>query len=171
MDPVWQNPARHRTDSNHPAPASNISPVAIWCRAIIPRKPWPKKSTSCAVRSGFAWHRGRPHLLNYGNATAQTLWEMSWEELTRTPSRYTAETPEQERRRSRLLSAVMEEMDFIDNVTPASASPKTAGGSASPGPPSGICWPRTANLPARPPVFRSGNFFDWRALPFRFCGT
>ena len=26
-------------------------------------------------------------VLNFGNQTALTLWEMSWEELTRTPSR------------------------------------------------------------------------------------
>ena len=30
-------------------------------------------------------------MLNYGNRAALTLWEMSWEELTRTPSRLTAE--------------------------------------------------------------------------------
>ena len=32
-------------------------------------------------------------VLNYGNAAALALWEMSWEELTRTPSRLTAEAP------------------------------------------------------------------------------
>ena len=32
-------------------------------------------------------------VLNYGNQTALTLWEMTWDELTRTPSRYTAEAP------------------------------------------------------------------------------
>ena len=30
-------------------------------------------------------------VLNYGNALALTLWEMTWEELTQTPSRLTAE--------------------------------------------------------------------------------
>jgi MEKHLA domain len=30
-------------------------------------------------------------VLNYGNRAALTLWEMSWEELTRTPSRLTVE--------------------------------------------------------------------------------
>jgi len=44
-------------------------------------------------------------VLNYGNARAQSLWEMSWEELTRTPSRFTAEAPNREER-SRLLAAV-----------------------------------------------------------------
>src|SRR5690349_17163130 len=32
-------------------------------------------------------------ILNYGNAAALTLWEMTWNELTRTPSRLTAEAP------------------------------------------------------------------------------
>jgi hypothetical protein len=44
-------------------------------------------------------------VLNYGNRTALALWEMSWEELTRTPSRLTAEAPNREER-ARLLSAV-----------------------------------------------------------------
>ena len=37
-------------------------------------------------------------VLNYGNQTALTLWEMSWAELTRTPSRLTAEAPNREER-------------------------------------------------------------------------
>ena len=44
-------------------------------------------------------------VLNYGNATALALWEMTWEELTRTPSRLTAEAPNREER-ARLLAAV-----------------------------------------------------------------
>jgi hypothetical protein len=44
-------------------------------------------------------------VLNYGNATALALWEMSWEELTRTPSRLTAEVPNREER-ARLLATV-----------------------------------------------------------------
>ena len=35
-------------------------------------------------------------VLNYGNQSALTLWEMSWAELTRTPSRFTAEAPNRE---------------------------------------------------------------------------
>ena len=31
-------------------------------------------------------------ILNYGNQTALTLWEMTWEALVKTPSRLTAET-------------------------------------------------------------------------------
>ncbi|MDE3067010.1 MAG: MEKHLA domain-containing protein [Verrucomicrobiota bacterium] len=44
-------------------------------------------------------------VLNYGNATALALWEMSWEEFTRTPSRLTAEAPNR-RERARLLETV-----------------------------------------------------------------
>jgi hypothetical protein len=44
-------------------------------------------------------------VLNYGNRTALTLWEMSWDEFTRMPSRLTAEAPNREER-ARLLAAV-----------------------------------------------------------------
>jgi hypothetical protein len=44
-------------------------------------------------------------VLNYGNASAQALWEMSWEQLTKTPSRFTAEAPNREER-ARLLAQV-----------------------------------------------------------------
>ena len=44
-------------------------------------------------------------VLNYGNATALALWEMSWAELTCTPSRLTAEAPLREER-ARLLATV-----------------------------------------------------------------
>ena len=37
-------------------------------------------------------------ILNYGNAIALELWEMSWQELTATPSRLTAEPANQEER-------------------------------------------------------------------------
>ena len=52
-------------------------------------------------------------VLNYGNATAQALWEMPWEELTRTPSRLTAEAPNRVER-ARLLAAVTAH-GFIDD--------------------------------------------------------
>jgi hypothetical protein len=54
-------------------------------------------------------------VLNYGNATALTLWEMSWGEFTRTPSRLTAEAPNREER-ARLLAAVTAH-GFIDNYS------------------------------------------------------
>jgi hypothetical protein len=52
-------------------------------------------------------------VLNYGNATALALWEMSWAEFTQTPSRLTAEAPNREER-ARLLAAVTAQ-GFIDN--------------------------------------------------------
>ena len=54
-------------------------------------------------------------VLNYGNAAALALWQMSWEELTRTPSRFTAEVPNREER-ARLLDAVTQR-GFIDDYS------------------------------------------------------
>ena len=54
-------------------------------------------------------------VLNYGNAAALALWEMSWEELTRTPSRLTAEVPNRAER-ARLLATVTAH-GFIENYS------------------------------------------------------
>lgn len=54
-------------------------------------------------------------ILNYGNRVALALWEMSWAELTRTPSRLTAEAPDR-RERARLLAAVAQR-GFIDDYS------------------------------------------------------
>lgn len=54
-------------------------------------------------------------VLNFGNAAALALWEMSWTEFTRTPSRLTAEAPDREKR-ARLLAAVAER-GFIDDYS------------------------------------------------------
>jgi hypothetical protein len=54
-------------------------------------------------------------VLNYGNRAALALWEMTWEELTRTPSRLTAEAPNREER-ARLLEAVTRR-GFIDDYS------------------------------------------------------
>ncbi len=54
-------------------------------------------------------------VLNYGNQAALDLWEMSWDEFTRTPSRLTAEAPNREER-ARLLAAVTRH-GFIDDYT------------------------------------------------------
>jgi hypothetical protein len=54
-------------------------------------------------------------VLNYGNAAALALWEMPWEELTRTPSRLTAEAPNRDER-ARLLEAVTTR-GFIDDYS------------------------------------------------------
>jgi hypothetical protein len=54
-------------------------------------------------------------ILNYGNRAALALWEMSWAELTRTPSRFTAETLDREER-ARLLEAVTRR-GFMDDYS------------------------------------------------------
>jgi hypothetical protein len=54
-------------------------------------------------------------VLNYGNSAALALWEMSWEELTRTPSRLTAEAPNREGR-AKLLESVTRR-GFIDDYS------------------------------------------------------
>ena len=54
-------------------------------------------------------------VLNYGNQAALNLWEITWDELTQTPSRLTAEAPEREER-ARLLTAVTEH-GFIDDYS------------------------------------------------------
>jgi hypothetical protein len=54
-------------------------------------------------------------ILNYGNRAALALWEMSWEDFTRTPSRLTAEAPNREER-AKLLEAVTRK-GFSDNYS------------------------------------------------------
>jgi MEKHLA domain len=44
-------------------------------------------------------------ILNYGNRAALALWEISWDEFTRTPSRLTAEPAEREER-AKVMEAV-----------------------------------------------------------------
>jgi hypothetical protein len=54
-------------------------------------------------------------VLNYGNAAALALWEMSWGEFTRTPSRLTAEAPNR-KEQARLLEVVTQQ-GFIDDYS------------------------------------------------------
>ena len=54
-------------------------------------------------------------ILNYGNAAALALWEMSWAELTRTPSRLTAEAPNREERAKLLATVALH--GFIDDYS------------------------------------------------------
>ena len=54
-------------------------------------------------------------ILTYGNRFAQELFEMSWEEFTSTPSRFTAEAPNREER-AKLLAEVTAN-GFIDNYS------------------------------------------------------
>lgn len=52
-------------------------------------------------------------VLNFGNRVALDLWEMPWDQFTRTPSRVTAEPPDQAERARMLAQA--EERGFIDD--------------------------------------------------------
>jgi len=55
----------------------------------------------------------RDPVLNYGNRTALGLWELTWNEFTRTPGRNTAEPMEREAR-EQFLSEVKRN-GFVDN--------------------------------------------------------
>lgn len=48
---------------------------------------------------------GSDPILNYGNQTALELWQISWQEFTKTPSRLTAESLEREKRQEMLTQA------------------------------------------------------------------
>lgn len=52
-------------------------------------------------------------IFTYGNLTAQKLFELDWDELTRLPSRFSAELPNREER-ARLLNLVNAQ-GYIDN--------------------------------------------------------
>ena len=54
-------------------------------------------------------------ILTYGNQAALRLFEMTWDELITTPSRFTAEAPERDER-ARLLQRVHDH-GFIDDYT------------------------------------------------------
>ncbi len=54
-------------------------------------------------------------ILNYGNQMALELWEMTWEELIKTPSRLTAE-PVNQKTRAQLLEKVTRE-GYIDDYS------------------------------------------------------
>ena len=58
---------------------------------------------------------GEDPILSYGNRCALELFEMDWEQLVRTPSRFTAEAPNREERQ-RLLETVTEK-GFIDDYS------------------------------------------------------
>jgi hypothetical protein len=60
-----------------------------------------------------AHNRDDDPILTFGNRQALKLWEMSWEDFCKTPSRLTAETPAQEERQ-RLLNQVTQN-GFIDD--------------------------------------------------------
>ncbi len=113
MNPVWQNPAVA-------AQAQMIArSLKHWTgRELLPGRPAPAEISERLFHAPFAVvsHGLEPDpVLNYGNAAALALWEMTWAELTRTPSRLTAEAPDRDER-GRLLEAVAGR-GFIDDYS------------------------------------------------------
>ena len=87
-------------------------------RDLLPENFSPGEFTEKVFRAPFvlvAHGTEADPILNYGNASALALWEMSWAELTRTPSRLTAEAPNREER-ARLLEMV-KTLGFIDDYS------------------------------------------------------
>lgn len=115
MDPLWNSiplqthavrllRSHLRLTGREWIPGLDLSDSAAVARQVF--------ESACVVVS----HGTEPDpVLNYGNATALQLWEMTWEEFTRTPSRLTAEPPNREER-ARLLAEVTAR-GFIDNYS------------------------------------------------------
>ena len=83
---------------------------------LIPRGASPQEQSHQLFESPFvvvSHGRQDDPILNYGNRAALTLWEMNWDELTRTPSRLTAEPLNQQERAEMLERASRH--GFIDN--------------------------------------------------------
>lgn len=113
MDPVWQNPAVIEQTQTILRSLKHFTG-----RSLVPCNHAAERAAEEVFHAPFvlvSHGTEADPILNYGNATAQSLWEMSWEELTRTPSRMTAEAPERTER-TRLLTAVMEN-GFIDSYS------------------------------------------------------
>lgn len=83
-------------------------------RDLIERNSSPTKQAQALFGAPFVVisHGTEPDpILNYGNQAALDLWEMTWEQMTRTPSRQTAEPVDQEER-TRML-ALAEEQGYF----------------------------------------------------------
>ena len=108
-DPIWTHPAiivwtQQLLDSFH-----------YWmARELIERKGPPDEQARMLFHAPFVvvshGTESEP-ILNYGNQAALDLWEMTWEQLMRTPSRRTAE-PENREERARML-ALAEEQGYF----------------------------------------------------------
>jgi hypothetical protein len=95
-------------------------------------------------------------VLTYGNLTALTLFEMSWEEFTATPSRFTAEAPLREERQQ-LLERVTKH-GYIDDYSGIRISKS--------GQRFHIRQATVWNLhdPSGKPVGQAASFDSWQAL-------
>lgn len=115
MDPLWQSVPLQRHTINllrsHRAltgreliPGIDLADPAMVARTVF-------ESPRVIVSHGTE----PDPVLNFGNSTALGLWEMSWDEFTRTPSRLTAEPPNRDER-ARLLAEVTAR-GFIDDYS------------------------------------------------------
>jgi len=87
-------------------------------RELVPRAGSPAEQAERLFRARFvvvAHGTEADPVLAYGNAAALALWQMTWEELTRTPSRLTAE-PVHRDERARLLARTREH-GFVDDYS------------------------------------------------------
>ena len=113
MNPIWQ------TDFVIAQTACLARSLGHWTgRELLSGVSGPAELAQKVFEAPFAVvsHGIEPDpVLNYGNRAALALWEMSWEELTRTPSRLTAEAPDRGER-ARLL-AMVGQHGFIDDYS------------------------------------------------------
>lgn len=87
-------------------------------RELVAREGPPAEQSERLFRAPFvvvAHGTEADPVLNYGNAAALALWRMTWDELTRTPSRMTAE-PAHRDERSRLIARTREH-GFVDDYS------------------------------------------------------
>ncbi|MDA0766885.1 MAG: MEKHLA domain-containing protein [Verrucomicrobia bacterium] len=87
-------------------------------RHLLPPDPDPVETARLLYHAPFflASHDTAPDpLFTYGNLTAQRLFEMTWDQFTQTPSRFTAEAPNRAERAS-LLQRVTTH-GFIDDYS------------------------------------------------------
>ena len=85
-------------------------------RDLIERKGSPEEQAKALYHAPFvvvSHGMEADPILNYGNKIAMDLWKMDWAQLTKTPSRLTAE-PVNQAERARML-AQAQEKGFIDD--------------------------------------------------------
>jgi hypothetical protein len=87
-------------------------------RELVPRDGTPDEQAERLFRTPFvvvSHGTQADPVLNYGNARALALWEMTWDDLTQTPSRLTAE-PVHRDERARLLARTRTH-GFVDDYS------------------------------------------------------
>ena len=92
--------------------------VRLLGRELVPREGTAAEQAERLFRAPFvvvSHGTEADPVLNYGNAAALALWEMTWEEFTQTPSRLTAE-PVHRDERARLLARTRAH-GFVDDYS------------------------------------------------------